>query len=100
MRKNSIRINELKSSLQHLATLEVEEEPLYNQMLQSSAEKQDIAIIGISCKFGEAEHLNAYWELLAEGKEGIRELPIQRKKDADSYLEFCGKNKKPKKYPI
>jgi thioester reductase-like protein len=58
--------------------------------------KDDIAIIGISCKFADAENLNDYWRLLIDGKECVREIPISRKKNADKYYEQCGIKRKNK----
>lgn len=48
--------------------------------------KRDIAIIGISCKFAEAEDLDSYWNILSSGKECIRAIPESRKRDAEEYF--------------
>ncbi len=42
---------------------------------------QDIAIIGIDCKFAGAEDVNEYWENLSQGISHIRELPEGRVKN-------------------
>lgn len=52
--------------------------------------ENDIAIIGMSGRFGEAHNLKSFWDVLLNGKECIRELPLSRKADADRYLEFSG----------
>ncbi|WP_026884685.1 type I polyketide synthase [Clostridium akagii] len=56
--------------------------------------KNDIAIIGVSCKFAEANNLNEYWDLLAKGKECIRNIPFNRKQDSDRYFDGSGINNK------
>ncbi|MBO3791850.1 SDR family NAD(P)-dependent oxidoreductase [Bacillus amyloliquefaciens] len=50
----------------------------------------DIAIVGLSCRIGEANHVNEYWDLLLQGKEFIRDIPLNRKKDADQSLKNSG----------
>ncbi len=45
----------------------------------------DIAIVGLSCRIGEANHVNEYWDLLLQGKEFIRDIPLNRKKMLTSH---------------
>ncbi len=40
--------------------------------------KEDIAVIGIGCKFPGAENSDEFWELLTNGKDAIREIPQER----------------------
>ncbi len=51
------------------------------------AEADQIAIIGLSCRFpGGANNLQAFWELLKKGFDGITEIP-QDRWDADSFYD-------------
>ncbi|WP_248930392.1 beta-ketoacyl synthase N-terminal-like domain-containing protein [Paenibacillus hamazuiensis] len=49
-----------------------------------------VAIIGMSGKIGAADDLEAFWELLESGREGLRPLPEERRKDVDAYLAARG----------
>ncbi|WP_281560623.1 beta-ketoacyl synthase N-terminal-like domain-containing protein [Thalassomonas sp. RHCl1] len=42
------------------------------------AQREPIAIIGMGCRFPQADGLEAYWRLLSEGKDAIGEVPKQR----------------------
>ncbi|WP_025847255.1 beta-ketoacyl synthase N-terminal-like domain-containing protein [Paenibacillus ehimensis] len=55
-----------------------------------SGASRAVAIIGMDGKIGAADNLEAFWELLADGKEGLRSLPEQRRKDVDAYLAARG----------
>ncbi|MCP1311724.1 beta-ketoacyl synthase N-terminal-like domain-containing protein [Paenibacillus tyrfis] len=55
-----------------------------------SAASRAVAIIGMNGKIGAADDLEAFWELLVNGKEGLRSLPEQRRKDVDAYLAARG----------
>ena len=46
---------------------------------------EDIAIIGLSCRFPGAETLDGYWELLAQGRSAIRAVPPERWGYVSSY---------------
>ncbi|MCG8334227.1 MAG: hypothetical protein MJE63_06895, partial [Proteobacteria bacterium] len=39
---------------------------------------KDIAIIGISCRFPDAGSYHQYWDNLRNGRNSIREIPIDR----------------------
>ena len=43
-----------------------------------SAAREPIAIIGMACRFPAADGLDAYWRLLSEGRDAIREVPAER----------------------
>jgi acyl transferase domain-containing protein len=43
-----------------------------------SVAREPIAIIGMACRFPAADGLDAYWQLLSEGRDGIREVPAER----------------------
>ncbi|MNU73954.1 Polyketide synthase PksJ [compost metagenome] len=47
-------------------------------LLPSPARSEDIAIVGLSCRFAGAETLEAYWKLLSEGRSAIRSVPPER----------------------
>ncbi|WP_151732793.1 SDR family NAD(P)-dependent oxidoreductase [Paenibacillus tengchongensis] len=49
--------------------------------------KDDIAIIGISGKFPEAENIHEFWDHLCNGKSCIGEFPQARKEDFNSVLK-------------
>lgn len=42
------------------------------------AQREAIAIVGMGCRFPQADGLEAYWRLLAEGRDAIREVPPER----------------------
>ncbi|NEW06743.1 hypothetical protein GK047_12030 [Paenibacillus sp. SYP-B3998] len=52
--------------------------------------EHDIAIFGISVKLPLAETMDTFCRHLQEGVDGVRELPLSRKKDTDSYLRAVG----------
>lgn len=39
---------------------------------------QDIAVVGMSCRFPGAGNLDQYWQLLSEGRSAIRNIPEER----------------------
>ncbi|TCS93648.1 non-ribosomal peptide synthetase [Hazenella coriacea] len=43
-----------------------------------SSYEEDIAVVGLSCRFPGARTLEAYWELLSEGRSAIRSVPPER----------------------
>jgi amino acid adenylation domain-containing protein len=45
---------------------------------ERAVESEPIAVIGMGCRFPGAPSLDAYWDLVAEGREGIREIPADR----------------------
>jgi len=49
-----------------------------------------IAIIGMAGSVGAAESLDAFWQMIAEGRTGRRELPQERRKDFEDYLRLRG----------
>lgn len=54
---------------------------------QSSAE---VAIIGVSARIGGANDLNAFWNMLANGQSGTRDLPPARREAFEEYLHLRG----------
>ncbi|APO47197.1 hypothetical protein BS614_26195 [Paenibacillus xylanexedens] len=51
---------------------------------QASISNRDIAIVGMSCMFGESLNKEQFWGFLHEGKDMIRELPLNRHKEMTS----------------
>lgn len=45
---------------------------------KEGAQAEPIAIVGMSCRFGGAPNLEAYWHLIRDGVEGISEVPANR----------------------
>lgn len=46
--------------------------------LQDKCGHDPIAIVGMSCRYPEANNLDEFWKLLIEGREGIQQLPSHR----------------------
>ncbi|MDU0812757.1 non-ribosomal peptide synthetase [Bacillus siamensis] len=53
--------------------VKAEEEPAGKQI-----HEEDIAVVGMSCRFPGAASLEAYWSLLAEGRSAVRPVPAER----------------------
>nr|WGD66755.1 beta-ketoacyl synthase N-terminal-like domain-containing protein [Bacillus velezensis] len=53
--------------------VKVQEEPAEKQI-----HREDIAVVGMSCRFPGAASLEAYWSLLAEGRSAIDPVPAER----------------------
>lgn len=47
---------------------------------------QDIAVIGMSCRFPEADNTEAYWNNLKNGRCNIRRFPANRRKDIGPFF--------------
>ncbi len=69
-------------------TLIVDQPSIRNEILRSAAGA--VAIIGMEGRVGAAENLEAFWELLTNGQEGLRPLPEERRRDLDQYLAARG----------
>ena len=52
-----------------------------NELKKENTSRADIAIIGLSCRFPEAENKREFWKNLAEGKSSIRSFPRNRHAD-------------------
>ena len=50
------------------------------------AENEPIAVIGLGCRFPGAENPQAFWQMLREGRDAIREVPRARW-DIDAYYD-------------
>lgn len=58
----------------------------------------DIAIIGMAVKMPNAETAEEFWQNLQSGSDSTRDLPEDRRRDADRYLQTKGKNPEDIKY--
>jgi acyl transferase domain-containing protein len=52
---------------------------------QNFSQSEDIAIIGLGCRFPQARDPVAFWDLLHHGKDAITEIPASRWSRADYY---------------
>jgi acyl transferase domain-containing protein len=43
-----------------------------------SLKREEIAVIGMSCKFPGSENVEEYWDLMVNGKDAIRKVPEGR----------------------
>ncbi len=60
---------------------------------KSNGSGNDVAIIGLSCKFSEAENKDEYWKDLTEGLCTIRKLPKERREDIEPFVYADTENK-------
>ncbi|MNH88436.1 Polyketide synthase PksL [compost metagenome] len=51
---------------------------LNNRSSVRGTQANDIAVVGLSCRFPGAENLDAFWELLSAGRSAIRQVPEER----------------------
>jgi len=45
---------------------------------QEGAVREPIAIVGLGCRFPQSDGPEAFWRLLSEGRDAIREVPAER----------------------
>lgn len=65
----------------------VELKEMRAKLKQAEAAKHEpIAIVGIGCRFPQADSPDAFWQLLTEGRDAIREVPNDRW-SADKYYD-------------
>ncbi|MCX7748507.1 MAG: SDR family NAD(P)-dependent oxidoreductase [Clostridia bacterium] len=60
--------------------------PAKSQYLLNNISKRDIAIVGLSGRIGLAENVNEFWEYVRTGKDFVRSLPEDRKRDTEVYI--------------
>ncbi|MCB0000888.1 MAG: hypothetical protein KDE56_34235, partial [Anaerolineales bacterium] len=74
----------------HLAQTPNLQSPISNpQSLIAAPQTTKIALIGLSCRFPHAPNPAAFWQLLANGVDGISEVPPDRW-DADAFYAADG----------
>ena len=61
---------------------------LIKMLKKEKSNSHDIAIVGISLKLPMADSLDEYWSLLSNSVNCIRDLPDNRKKDIDDYINY------------
>lgn len=54
----------------------------------------DIAVIGMACKFPMSDDIDDFWQVLRNEVECICDFPEYRKKDVEKYLDYTGMFKK------
>ncbi|WP_139487904.1 type I polyketide synthase [Brevibacillus dissolubilis] len=60
--------------------------------------QNDIAIIGMSVNFPQAANIFAFWNNLRSGKDCMRPIPKERKRDIDNYFRCIGQDPKSFQY--
>ncbi|MEC0599323.1 SDR family NAD(P)-dependent oxidoreductase [Bacillus spizizenii] len=94
MKTDFISLSDLKASFIN----EVSNNKKQKKDSDAEVSENDVAIIGVSCKIGEANHVDEYWELLLRGKEFIKDIPKKRKQDADHFFKHTGSFKEDTAY--
>lgn len=46
--------------------------------LPPTAHSEDVAVIGMACRFPQAPDLDAFWQLLSGGRDAVTEIPFER----------------------
>ncbi|WP_443798325.1 beta-ketoacyl synthase N-terminal-like domain-containing protein, partial [Burkholderia gladioli] len=46
----------------------------------------DIAVVGLSCRFPDADDLDAFWQLLSRGGSALRRVPAERWSEPGDYV--------------
>ncbi|MEM8860802.1 MAG: beta-ketoacyl synthase N-terminal-like domain-containing protein, partial [Chloroflexota bacterium] len=64
----------------------------------SSSTNQDIAIIGMAGRFPGADNIDEFWEMLINGKEGVRQLTEEELREGE--LDFDSKKDDPDYVPV
>ena len=61
---------------------------MHEQLQEAEARRREpIAVIGMSCRFPGAAETAAYWDLLRDGVDAIREIPADRRWDKRKYYD-------------
>jgi len=61
---------------------------MHNQLLATSSTKDWIAIVGMSCRFPEANSLNEYWDVLATGRNTSSTISSERRRLSNINYQF------------
>lgn len=95
-----LKINELSSTLlweyPTIASLslylEAGESMMKSPEAKSISDAEPLAIVGISCRFPQAENPDEFWELLTRGVDAVSNVPADRWKSQDYFSEESGKS--------
>lgn len=89
----------MKVDLDYLkGCLQDNEKEYVDNIKVNSITNRDIAVIGISCKFAQANNKEEYWHILENGKSCIRAFPENRKNQINSYAAAIGVPEKNRSY--
>lgn len=64
----------------------LEKDIAVNILKKLKDEREDIAIIGVGCKFAQINNHEEFWNSLVNEESVISEFPLSRRKDTDKYL--------------
>lgn len=56
----------------------------------SEASERDIAVVGMAARIADCHDVRAYWRSLLAGRDCLRDLPRERRADAEAYLAHIG----------
>ena len=76
----------IESLAKHLSEEEADFLKGFEPSKHGTAAFEPIAVIGVGARFPGAENSDAYWDMLKNGREGIREVPADRW-DVDQYYD-------------
>jgi acyl transferase domain-containing protein len=83
---NKYKNNEISKELAYQLIASYKEEQDRRTVLQSD----DIAVIGIGCRYPDAKNKDEYWKNLANGVDSVGPFPKSRRKLTDKYLDKVG----------
>ncbi len=69
----------------HLANLNKDKKNVRSEEVNIKNNNEPIAVIGIGCKFPDAENPDEYWTLLINGQDAIHEVPLDRWNNEEYY---------------
>jgi len=73
--KNGAMMNDLS---EHIARLSPDQRATLARELGRVKRNEPVAVIGLGCRFPGAENPQAFWKLLREGRDAVREIPRER----------------------
>ncbi|MGA9994261.1 MAG: aminotransferase class III-fold pyridoxal phosphate-dependent enzyme, partial [Pyrinomonadaceae bacterium] len=75
----------IETLAKHLAGESEPSAPEVKTLIVGSSEREPLAIIGLGCRFPGAQNPQAYWQLLRDGVDAVREVPAERWSLKDFY---------------
>ena len=63
-------------------------ETLYDNLPQATCKRPAISIVGMSCRFPEANSKELFWDFLKQGKSAIRDFPKNRKEQHETFYRL------------